>query len=335
MIARFAPGDLGPPLRGFRVRGFGVAAIYKASGDRSADASIRAPGSRAQAVAGPDEIDARRLRGPLPTAPRPGGLRALRTLNVPAMRPRLLLAGSCWPSAGCGGGTQLLRDPRAPSRSGVPRAARPRRRRSSAFPRWRRRTPRASPAADPVADAAGVALAVYPSAAPGTHPPAVVARADRRLAGRARRLGADGPADPRPAAALRARARCPRRPPTRSTALAPTGSGAGRRRPGDPGRRRGPTPAGLRARRRSRARDPYALAAAIDRFVTAAAGRSQRQRRDRLRRRPRLRDAGRRLGGRERRADAVRQRLRRSRRPPARRCSPTAARTSTCSGRRA
>ena len=131
------------------------------------------------------------------------GRRAVSLTSPPCMRrtSRLALLGSRLALAGCGGRRTTCSCTRRRPAVGS-RRARPKRRSSSASRRSPPRTRRASPGADPVADAAGVALAVYPSAAPGTHPTRRHARADRRLAGRDRRVGADGAADPRADAAL-------------------------------------------------------------------------------------------------------------------------------------
>ncbi|MDQ6730717.1 MAG: hypothetical protein M3022_10535, partial [Actinomycetota bacterium] len=90
------------------------------------------------------------------------------------MRPRLLLIGLALTLglAACGG-TKLLRQ--GPStvtvdvHSGVGQGAQ-----SIGFPSLATKNTTRVPGADPTAEAARVALAVYPSATPGTHPPAVV-----------------------------------------------------------------------------------------------------------------------------------------------------------------
>ena len=182
----------------------------------------------------------------------------------------------------------------------------------------------------PAADAAGVALAVYPSAAPGTHPERGRDRPDRRLAGGDRRLGADGAPDPGPAAAV-GTPRCRPPPPTRSAELAPTGSGAvgGAQviRVGDRADARG---AALGVDQGHRPVRPCGR----DRPLRQRrAGQDEHRRGDRLGRRPGLCDAGRRLGRRERRSGPVRRPLRACRPPRARPCLPTSTPTSTCSGR--
>ena len=125
--------------------------------------------------------------------------------------------------------------------------------------------------ANPIVDAAGVALAVYPSAGAGTHPPAVaIAPTDDWQAAIAASvlmappirapilLSGAGSLPPATASAL--------------AALAPTGSGtAGGAqviRIGDV-----PKPGRLRSSAIS-GKDPFALAAGIDRFVAAAAGKA-------------------------------------------------------------
>lgn len=169
--------------------------------------------------------------------------------------------------AGCGGGTQLIttnvqvtsqvqaNTPQATEKLGFPVVA-------------TKNTTRVD-GADPIADAAGVARAVFPSVAQGTHPTAV-AIADTSdwqaaLAAsvlmaspvRAPMLFADG--DSLPSATSDA-----------LKLLAPTGSGviggAQVIRIGNV-----PKPSGLRSASVS-GNDPYSLAAAIDRFSSAAHG---------------------------------------------------------------
>jgi hypothetical protein len=123
--------------------------------------------------------------------------------------------------------------------------------------------------ADPIADAAGVALAVYPSSAAGTHPPAITLAPtnDWQAAVAASVLMAapirapillSGP-DELPSATAGA-----------LKTLAPTGAGAAG---GAQLIRVGkvPSPRGLRSVE-IKGSDPYSLAASIDRFATAAAG---------------------------------------------------------------
>ncbi|HEY5429520.1 MAG TPA: cell wall-binding repeat-containing protein [Solirubrobacteraceae bacterium] len=126
------------------------------------------------------------------------------------------------------------------------------------------------PGADPAADAAGVALAVYPSAAPGTYPKTVTLAPteDWQAAIAASVLMAP----PIKAPVLLAG---PTSLPTATSealaALAPTGSG---QIGGAQVIRVGPVPAvrGLRSAAVTGS-DPYALAAGIDRLASAVAGR--------------------------------------------------------------
>lgn len=175
---------------------------------------------------------------------------------------------ACVLLAGCGGGTRLLertvstatvelRTPNAGQKLGFPTVA-------------TKNTTRVA-GADPAADAAGVALAVYPSAAPGTHPGAVTiaplgdwqaAIASAVLMARPIRapvlLSAGSSLPPATADAL--------------GVLQPTGSGtAGGAqviRVGDV-----PRPGGMRSAS-IQGSDPFALAAGIDRFVSAAQGKA-------------------------------------------------------------
>jgi hypothetical protein len=174
---------------------------------------------------------------------------------------------ACLVLAGCGGGTQLIsgssatvtevqsKTPQAAQRLGIPTLA-------------TKNTTRVA-GADPIADAAGVALAVYPSAGQGTHPSAVTlaptndweaALASAVLMAppvRAPILLADSSSIPSASAdAL--------------SALAPNGSGSvgGAQviRVGDVAKASGFRSASITGK------DPYSLAAAIDRFSSAAHG---------------------------------------------------------------
>ena len=127
------------------------------------------------------------------------------------------------------------------------------------------------PGADPVADAAGVAIAVYPSAASGTHPTAVtLAPTDDWQAAIASSVLMSSPI--RAPILLSGATSLPSATKDTLTALAPTGAGSigGAQviRIGDV-----PTPSGVKTTAVSGA-DPYKLAAAIDRFVSAAAGKA-------------------------------------------------------------
>lgn len=187
------------------------------------------------------------------------------------MRPRLLLIGLALTLglAACGG-TKLLRQPPSTvtvgARPGVAQAAPP-----IGIPTAATKNTTRVPGPDPAAEAAGVALAVYPSAAPGTHPSAVALApsADWQAALASAVLMAPPIRAP---LLLSGPTSLPSTSAATLSALAPTGSGAAG---GAQVIRVGPVarPAGLRAASVN-GTDPYALAAGIDRFVSAAAGRS-------------------------------------------------------------
>jgi len=126
------------------------------------------------------------------------------------------------------------------------------------------------PGTDPVADAAGVAVAVFPSAAPGTHPTAVtLAPTDDWQAALASSVLMAPPV--RAPVLLSGSSSLPAATADALTTLAPTGSGpAG----GAKVIRVGavPTVKGMRAASIAGS-DPYTLAAGIDRFVSAVSGR--------------------------------------------------------------
>jgi ell wall binding domain 2 (CWB2) len=122
---------------------------------------------------------------------------------------------------------------------------------------------------DPIADAAGVALAVYPSVGPGTHPPVVTIAptGDWQAAIAASVLMA---APIRAPILLSGPASIPAVTGQALTTMAPAGSGASG---GAQVIRVGPVPRIIGLRTIAiRGPDPYSLAAAIDRFATAAAG---------------------------------------------------------------
>jgi hypothetical protein len=128
--------------------------------------------------------------------------------------------------------------------------------------------------ADPIADAAGVALAVFPSAAAGTHPAAVtLAPTDDWEAALASSVLMAAPLHA--PVLLSGAASLPSATATALTTLAPTGSGAAG---GAQLIRVGAVPAtgsGPTAALQSEAiggKDPFTLAAAIDQFQSAAAG---------------------------------------------------------------
>jgi ell wall binding domain 2 (CWB2) len=169
--------------------------------------------------------------------------------------------------AGCGGGTQLvtggpvvgvnLKTPQAGQKLGFPTVA-------------TKNTTRVS-GGDPIADAAGVALAVYPSSGAGTHPSSVaLAPTDDWQAAIASSVLMAPPI--RAPLLLSAGSSLPSATADALSALAPSGSGAAGGaqviRVGDV-----PSPGGMRLASIS-GKDPYALAAEIDRFASAAQGKS-------------------------------------------------------------
>ncbi len=173
----------------------------------------------------------------------------------------LVTIAVCAALAGCGSSTQLLTrsapvvgiDANASQKLGIPTLA-------------TKNTTRVA-GADPVADAAGVALAVYPSSAPGTHPPAVtLAPTDDWEAAIAASVLMAPPI--RAPILLSGSSALPTATAQALSELAPTGSAGGAQviRVGDV-----PSPRGSRSASISGA-DPYTLAAAIDRFASAAAG---------------------------------------------------------------
>src|SRR5947199_4801017 len=185
------------------------------------------------------------------------------------MRPTRPLAAlvMCAAIAGCGAGSpQLIRGPVIGVQAKTPQAGQ-----KLGFPAVATKNTTRVGGGDPTADAAGVALAVYPSSAPGTHPSAVTLTPtddwEASIASsvlmsppiRAPILFSNGSTLPSATAdALHL--------------LAPSGAGAAGGaqviRVGNVA-----APNGLRAASIS-ANNPFALAAAVDRFVSAAAGRA-------------------------------------------------------------
>ncbi len=168
----------------------------------------------------------------------------------------------------CGGGTELITEPgpvtgvqskthQASQKLGFPTVA-------------TKNTTRVA-GADPVADAAAVALAVYPSSIPGTHPQAIVLApsGDWQAAIAASVLMAPPIRAP---LLLSGPTSLPSATADALRALAPTGSdptgGAQVIRVGNV-----PTPSRLRSAAIA-GQDPYTLAAAIDRFAAAVNGRT-------------------------------------------------------------
>ncbi|MHB8656572.1 MAG: cell wall-binding repeat-containing protein [Solirubrobacteraceae bacterium] len=173
--------------------------------------------------------------------------------------------------AGCGGGTRLVIDNNpAPVVSGV-QSKTPNAGQKLGFPAVATKNTTRVAGGDPTADAAGVALAVFPSAAPGTHPGAVTLAPtdDWQAAIAAASLMAPPVRSP---ILLSGHAALPLATRSALDLLAPTGSGAAGGsqviRVGDV-----PTPSGLRSTAITGS-DPYSLAAAIDRFASAARGKT-------------------------------------------------------------
>ncbi|MDQ6608101.1 MAG: cell wall-binding repeat-containing protein [Actinomycetota bacterium] len=176
---------------------------------------------------------------------------------------------SCAVLAGCGGGTKLIRTP-APVQQGV-QSKTPQAGQKLGFPAVATKNTTRVAGGDPIADAAGVALAVYPSSAPGTHPAAVtlVSTDDWQAAIAASVLMA------RPIRApilFSGSSSLPSATADALSLLAPTGSGSagGARviRIGKVAQIPGERSASISGS------DPYALAAAIDRFSSAALGKT-------------------------------------------------------------
>jgi hypothetical protein len=177
----------------------------------------------------------------------------------------LLVAGLAL--AGCGGGTKLITTA-VPVETGV-QSKTPQAAQKLGLPALATKNTTRVAGSDPVADAAGVALAVYPSSTQGTHPGAVViAPTDDWQASlaasvlMARPIGAP--------LLLSGSKSMPSASADALKVLAPTGSGSLRGAQvisiGDV-----PKPSGLRSATIS-GNDPWTLAAAIDRFSTAARG---------------------------------------------------------------
>ena len=193
---------------------------------------------------------------------------------------------------------------RRAARASASRARSPRPPTDLGFPAFATKNTTRIGGADPIANAAGVARAVFPATTPENRPDAV-ALIDARdwhagIAGVGPRLDA-GP---------RRRSCSPTGPTCRGAsrdalaALQPLGAkaagGAQVVRVGDVAR-----PPGVRTTDIA-GRDPFALARALDAFQTAARGKSSDRVARRLGRRPRLRHAGRRVGGQGRRPRPLR-----------------------------
>ena len=186
-----------------------------------------------------------------------------------AALPALLVILACALVAGCGGRSTLVRTrsvtvPGAPTPTAGATPAT-----GAGIPLLATKNTTRVPGADPVADAAGVALAVYPSAAPGTNPHAVVlAPSDDWEAALAASVLMAGPV--RAPLLLSGSGSLPAVTAAALKALAPTGSSslAGKQviQVGDT-----PSPAGFHSVAVPGS-DPFTLTAAIDKFATAAAG---------------------------------------------------------------
>jgi hypothetical protein len=194
-------------------------------------------------------------------------------MRVRALLPAALAAVAL---AGCGGSTTLLHESgSAPTTVtvGIPSKS-PQAAQKLGFPSLATKNTTRVNGADPAADAAAVALAVYPSVAPGTHPGAVVLAptADWQGAIAASVLMAPPIRAP---LLLSGPTALPSATADTLAALAPTGSGAAGGaqliRVGDVPSK-GSTPS-LRSAS-IKGTDPYALAAGIDRFVSAAQGKT-------------------------------------------------------------
>ncbi len=169
--------------------------------------------------------------------------------------------------AGCGGGTKLLTgNPESGVQASAPQAAQ-----KLGFPSVATKNTTRVGGGDAVADAAAVALAVYPSAAAGTHPTAVtIAPSDDWQASIAAAVLMAPPI--RAPILLSGSSSLPSATSDALGELAPTGSGAAA---GAQVIRIGnvPSPGGLRSTS-IQGSDPFALAAAIDRFASAARGKT-------------------------------------------------------------
>jgi hypothetical protein len=185
--------------------------------------------------------------------------------NVRAVKRTALLLGLTLMLAGCGGSTTVIFRPKT---SGVPSSA-PHATQAIGFPAIATKNTTRVDGADPIANAAGVALAEYPSAAPGTHPEAVVlAPTDDWQAAIASSVFSAPPF--RAPILLSGSDTLPSATTDALVQLAPSGSGSAG---GAQVIAVGDVPK-VRKERLTRlsASDPYSMAAAIDRFTTAATG---------------------------------------------------------------
>jgi hypothetical protein len=170
--------------------------------------------------------------------------------------------------AGCGGRAQIVRAPNVTV--GVSSSA-PHATEQIGFPALATKNTTRVAGADPIADAAGVALAVFPSTGPGTHPPAVtIAPTDDWQAALASAVMMASPIHA--PILLSGPSHLPTATAEALSLLAPTGAvGAD----GVQVIRVGDVPSVSSARSvHIVGNGPYALAAAIDRFQSAAVGRA-------------------------------------------------------------
>jgi hypothetical protein len=180
------------------------------------------------------------------------------------MAPIVLLA-ACLALAGCGGRATTLIKIKTESAAQSPVSVSE----GIGFPVLATKNTTRVSGADPAADAAGVALAVFPSTVAGTHPTAVtIAPSDDWEAALASSVLMAAPI--RAPILLSGSGALPPASANALNLLKPTGAGqiAGAQviRIGDVAAIRGLRPASIQGS------DPYALAAAIDRFASAAAG---------------------------------------------------------------
>lgn len=168
--------------------------------------------------------------------------------------------------AGCGAKTELLRGATVKISGGTPHAAQ-----QIGFPAIATKNTTRVAGADAVVDAAGVALAVYPSQGAGTHPQVVtIAPTDDWEAALASAVLMAPPI--KAPILLSGGSTLPTATADALNALGPTGSGSAAGAQailvGDVA-----TPGGLRVVKVT-GHDPFSLAAAIDRFASAAAGKT-------------------------------------------------------------
>ena len=168
--------------------------------------------------------------------------------------------------AGCGGSTQLIKVSEGGVPSDTPKAAQ-----KIGFPAVATKNTTRVSGGDPTVDAAAVALAVYPSTAPGTHPQVVTLSPEDDWQAAIASSVLMSPPFKAPIL-LSGSGSLPTATADALSQLAPTGSGAvgGAQliRIGDV-----PKVPGLRSAAINGS-DPYALAAAIDRFASAAGGKT-------------------------------------------------------------